>query len=172
MTKLAYQYVVLRCVPRVDREEFVNVGVVLYCQATDFLQVAWSVDADRLRALDPGVDVDHLGEALSFVEGVCVGDKRGGAASDKPTGTRFGFLRAPQEHRPPARPRPRRRHHRPRPPARPPPHHPRRLTRREVCAEREHADPPEVSGGSALLFFGSFAAGRGQTGTSSTAPTA
>ena len=96
MTKLAYQYVVLRCVPRVDREEFVNVGVVLYCQATDFLQVAWSVDADRLRALDPGVDVDHLGEALSFVEGVCVGDKRGGAASDKPTGTRFGFLRAPK----------------------------------------------------------------------------
>ena len=96
MTKLAYQYVVLRCVPRVDREEFVNVGVVLYCQATDFLQVAWSVDADRLRALDPGVDVDHLSEALSFVEGVCAGDKRGGAASDKPTGTRFGFLRAPK----------------------------------------------------------------------------
>ena len=96
MTKLAYQYVVLRCVPRVDREEFVNVGVVLYCQATDFLQVAWSVDADRLKALDPGVDVEHLSEALSFVEGVCVGDKRGGAASDKPTGTRFGFLRAPK----------------------------------------------------------------------------
>jgi hypothetical protein len=96
VTKLAYQYVVLRCVPRVDREEFVNVGVVLYCQATDFLQVAWSVDADRLRALDPRVDVDHLAEALSFVEGVCAGDKRGGAASDKPTGTRFGFLRAPK----------------------------------------------------------------------------
>ena len=35
--RLAYQYVVLRCVPRVDREEFVNVGVVVYCQATDFL---------------------------------------------------------------------------------------------------------------------------------------
>ena len=43
-----YQYVVLRCVPRADREEFLNVGVVVYCQATDFLQAAWSVDRERL----------------------------------------------------------------------------------------------------------------------------
>ena len=40
---MPYQYVVLRCVPRVDREEFVNVGVVLYCQAADFLGVTWHV---------------------------------------------------------------------------------------------------------------------------------
>ena len=40
---LAYQYVVLRCVPRVEREEFINVGVVLYCQASDYLDVRWSV---------------------------------------------------------------------------------------------------------------------------------
>jgi Protein of unknown function (DUF3037) len=95
-SKLAYQYVALRCVPRVDREEFLNVGVVVYCQAADYLGVAWSVDADRLRALDPRVDVDHLCEALSFIEGVCAGDERGGAASDKPIGTRFGFVRAPR----------------------------------------------------------------------------
>ncbi len=61
--KLAYQYVTLRCVPRVDREEFVNVGVVLYCHATDFLRAAWNVDADRLRALDPRLDVDQVCEA-------------------------------------------------------------------------------------------------------------
>jgi hypothetical protein len=96
MTRLAYQYVVLRCVPRVDREEFLNVGVVVYCQAADFLQAAWQVDEDRLRALDPRIDVDHLCEALAFVEGVCAGDERGGAAAGKPIGTRFGFLRAPR----------------------------------------------------------------------------
>ena len=45
VSRLAYQYVVLRCVPRVDREEFLNVGVVVYCQAADFLEVAWNVDA-------------------------------------------------------------------------------------------------------------------------------
>ena len=58
--RLAYQYVVLRCVPRPDREEFVNVGVVLYCQADGFLEVAWQVDPDRLRALDPLLDLAQV----------------------------------------------------------------------------------------------------------------
>ena len=82
--------------PRVDREEFVNVGVVLYCQAADFLDVAWHVDRDRLRALDPRLDVDQVCEALAFVEGVCAGDARGGAAAGEPLGQRFGFLKAPR----------------------------------------------------------------------------
>ena len=91
-----YQYVALRCVPRPDREEFVNVGVVLYCQAHDYLAVASSVDPDRLRALDPGIDPAQVDDALRFVEGVCAGDPRGGPAAGQPTGTRFGFLRAPR----------------------------------------------------------------------------
>ncbi len=96
MSKLAYQYVVLRCVPRVDREEFVNVGVVLYCHATDFLDVSWRVDRDRLQAFDPGLDIDQVCEALSFVEGVCAGDERGGAAASAPISQRFGFVKAPR----------------------------------------------------------------------------
>jgi hypothetical protein len=95
-TPLAYQYVVLRCVPRVEREEFVNVGVVLYCQASDFLDVRWSVDPDRLRLLDPQLDLDQVCEALAFVAGVCAGDQRGGTAAEQPIGTRFGFLMAPR----------------------------------------------------------------------------
>ena len=94
--KLPYQYVVLRCVPRVDREEFINVGVVLYCQASDFLEARWHVDADRLRAFDPQVDVDQVCDALAFVDGVCAGDGRGGAAGRAPIGQRFGFLKAPR----------------------------------------------------------------------------
>jgi len=93
---LAYQYVVLRCVPRVDREEFLNVGVVLYCQAADFLGVAWDADAQRLDVAFPGLDVGQVCEALDFVEGVCAGDARAGAAADKPMGQRFGFLKAPK----------------------------------------------------------------------------
>ncbi|MCY7394964.1 MAG: DUF3037 domain-containing protein [Nocardioides sp.] len=96
MTRLPYQYVALRCVPRVDREEFVNVGVVVYCQAADFLGAAWHVDADRLRALHPGLDVDQVCDALGFVDGVCAGDARAGAAADSPVGQRFGFLKAPR----------------------------------------------------------------------------
>ena len=91
-----YQYVVLRCVPRVEREEFLNVGVVLYCQAGDYLDVRWSVDRERLRALDPGLDLDQVCEALAFVEGVCAGDARGGSAAEQTIGTRFGFLVAPR----------------------------------------------------------------------------
>ena len=94
--KQPYQYVVLRCVPRVDREEFINVGVVLYCQAAGYLDVLWHVDADRLRALDPQVDVDQVGDALSFIGGVCAGDERGGAAAQAGISQRFGFLKAPR----------------------------------------------------------------------------
>ena len=94
--KLAYQYVVLRCVPRPDREEFLNVGVVLHCQAADFLDVVWLVDADRLRSLDAGIDVDQVCEALAFVDGVCRGDDRGGEAARQSLGQRFGFLKAPR----------------------------------------------------------------------------
>lgn len=96
MSSMAYQYVVLRCVPRVDREEFLNVGVVLYCQAVDHLAASWHVDPDRLRALDPRIDVEQVCDALTFIEGVCAGDERGGAAAGHPIGQRFGFLKAPR----------------------------------------------------------------------------
>ena len=94
--RLAYQYVVVRCVPRVDREEFLNVGVVVYCQAADFLQVAWEVDRDRLTATFPDLDCRQVSEGLEFIEGVCAGDARAGAAADVPLGQRFGFLKAPR----------------------------------------------------------------------------
>lgn len=96
MTKLSYQYVVLRCVPRVDREEFLNVGVVIYCQSADYLDVAWHVDRERLGVLDPRIDLDQVCEALAFIDGICAGDERAGAAADEPIGQRFGFLRSPK----------------------------------------------------------------------------
>lgn len=103
-----YQYVALRCVPRVDREEFVNVGVVLYCQAADFLGSASLVDGDRLRALDPDIDLDAVRHALAAVEQVCRGEAHidfgvgsratayGVRDGKDDQGTRFGFLRAPR----------------------------------------------------------------------------
>jgi hypothetical protein len=93
---LPYQYVVLRCVPRVDREEFVNVGVVVYCEQAGFLQAAWSVDRERLVTLSPRLDIDAVCEGLDFVRGVCAGDDSVGAVAGEPPGTRFGFLKAPR----------------------------------------------------------------------------
>jgi hypothetical protein len=92
-----YQYVVLRCVPRVDREEFVNVGVILYCQARDFLRSASRVDPARLAAVGgDGLDVDDVAEALAAIEAVCLGDGPAGSPAAEPTGVRFGFLSAPR----------------------------------------------------------------------------
>ena len=91
-----YQYVVLRCVPRVDREEFVNVGVVLYCQTRDFLDSASHVDAPRLHALDPDLDVEAVRTALAAIEVVCRGDAAAGEVASAPAGIRFGFLSAPR----------------------------------------------------------------------------
>ena len=94
--RLAYQYVVLRCVPRPEREEFLNVGVVLHCQGADFLDASWSVDPGRLRALHPDLDTDQVCEALAFVDAVCRGDARAGEAARQSLGQRFGFLKAPR----------------------------------------------------------------------------
>jgi len=96
MSGMGFQYVVLRCVPRVDREEFVNVGVVLYCQQADFLEARCHVDPERLVALAPGLDLDAVRSALAAVEAVCRGDESAGAAGRTPLGTRFGFVTAPR----------------------------------------------------------------------------
>jgi hypothetical protein len=94
--RMGFQYVVLRCVPRVDREEFVNVGVVLYCQDADFLACASYVDEARVQALSAAVDVEAVRSALVAADAVCRGDGSAGAAGRAPLGTRFGFLSAPR----------------------------------------------------------------------------
>lgn len=91
-----FQYVVLRCVPRVDREEFVNVGVVLYCQDADFLGCASHVDEGRLAALGSATAPGSVRSALAAMTAVCQGDDAAGEAGRAPLGTRFGFLSAPR----------------------------------------------------------------------------
>ena len=94
---MGFQYVVLRCVPRVDREEFVNVGVVLYCQQAELpRRRAATSTAPGCSPLAPDVDVDAVRSALAAVEAVCRGDESAGAAGRAPMGTRFGFVQAPR----------------------------------------------------------------------------
>ena len=90
-----FVYAVLRAVPRVDRGEFVNVGVVLYCQSLDFLRAAVALDEARLRALDRDVDLDAVASSAAAVEQACrapVGTARENAG----LATRFGMLTAPR----------------------------------------------------------------------------
>jgi hypothetical protein len=89
-----YQYVVLRLVPRVERQEFVNVGVVLHSQQADFIDGVFHLDAARARALDPDVDLDAVATALRTVCEVARGD--GGPPGLLSPGRRFGWLAAPR----------------------------------------------------------------------------
>lgn len=91
-----FEYAVLRAVPRVDREEFVNVGVVLYCQSMDFLAARTHLDPERLRALDEGVDVPALAGALVALAAVCAGDADAGPVGEQPAGARFRWVAAPR----------------------------------------------------------------------------
>ncbi len=93
--RYAFQYAVLRAVPRVDRGEFVNIGVILYCQQLELLRAAVAVDEVRLRALDPEVDLDAVRTAALATVGAChhgVGSARENAG----LATRFGMLVAPR----------------------------------------------------------------------------
>ncbi len=92
----AYQYLVLRCVPHVDREEFLNVGVVLYSQRAEFLRCATYLDPDRLLTLAPDLDLGAVGAALSAIKAVCRGDASAGLAGATALGARFGHLAAPR----------------------------------------------------------------------------
>ena len=96
MILLPYQYVVLRCVPRADREEFVNVGVVVYCEEARFLAAQHHVDEARIRALAPDLEPELVHQSVAWVAAVCRGAEHTGAAGLGPLGQRFGFLRAPR----------------------------------------------------------------------------
>ncbi|HEX2053917.1 MAG TPA: DUF3037 domain-containing protein [Actinomycetota bacterium] len=91
-----FEYFVLRFVPRVDREEFVNVGIVLYSQDFEFLDAACRVEEDRLRALAPGADLQDVKAALEAVETICRGEAGAGPAAGMGPRQRFDWLSAPR----------------------------------------------------------------------------
>ena len=93
MTRLPFQYVVLRCVPRVDREEFLNVGVVLYSQPADYLACASHLEERRLLSIAPELDLAAVRSALDGIAAVCAGS---GPSALTGLGQRFGWIAAPK----------------------------------------------------------------------------
>ncbi|WP_046727255.1 DUF3037 domain-containing protein [Streptomyces humi] len=91
-----FEYALLRVVPRVERGECINAGVIVYCRAKAYVGARTHLDEARLLALDPAADVAGVRAALGAVEGVCAGgDAAGHAAGDDP-GRRFRWLVAPR----------------------------------------------------------------------------
>jgi hypothetical protein len=93
---LPYVYAVMRAVPRVDRGECMNVGVILFCQARDLLDVTVHVDAERLQALDPHIDLAGLREALGAVQQACAAPVVDTAREGGGRGAVFRWLTAPR----------------------------------------------------------------------------
>lgn len=93
---VGYQYVVLRCVPSVVREEFLNVGVALYCQQAQFLSLGWNVDRDRLRAFAPSIEPGEVEAALAAAAVTCEVGSVQGRPDLGGLGPRFGWLAAPR----------------------------------------------------------------------------
>ena len=91
----AFQYATLRAVPRVDRGEFANVGVVLYCQGLDYLRASVAVDEVRLLALAGDVDLEAVAISAQAVVDACH-DPVGHARENTGLATRFGILTAPR----------------------------------------------------------------------------
>ncbi|MEH1166551.1 DUF3037 domain-containing protein [Micromonospora sp. CPCC 205539] len=88
-----FEYAVIRLVPRIERGELINVGVLLYCQQRDFLAARTHLDADRVRALAPDVDLPAVEAVLGSWNRTCAGD---GPATRMRLGERFHWLAAPR----------------------------------------------------------------------------
>ena len=95
-THAAYDYALIRVVPRVERGEFVNVGVVLSCKGNDFLEARVELDEARLRALDPSVDLETVRNHLAAFTAICAGGAEAGPIGGLPQRERFRWLTAPR----------------------------------------------------------------------------
>lgn len=90
----SYDYAVIRVVPRVERGEFMNVGVIVSCEKTGYLKAAVELDEARLRALDPRVDLATLRRHLQAMQRICAGGHDAGPIGLLPQRARFHWLTA------------------------------------------------------------------------------
>ena len=89
-----FEYAVIRVMPRVEREEFMNVGVILYCSSQGFLQTKYALNETRLRAFAPELDFSEVNERLQAFEKICGGRQQGGGIGQLPISGRFRWLTA------------------------------------------------------------------------------
>lgn len=90
-----FQYAVLRLVPRVEREEFLNVGVIVFCRTRRFLAARVALDPRRTRALAPDIDLEAVREHLDARVRIAAGDPEAGPIAALPQSERFHWLVAP-----------------------------------------------------------------------------
>jgi len=92
--KHLFEYAVIRVVPRVEREEFLNIGVILYCAKQQFLQAKYLLDEARLKAFYSDLDIVELKEHVCSIERICKGSKEAGPIGKLDIASRFRWLTA------------------------------------------------------------------------------
>ena len=80
--KYLYEYAVIRLVPKVEREEFLNVGVILFSKQAKYIKVLFKVDPERLKAFDCELEIDEVEKNLQSFEKICCSDKEAGRFAD------------------------------------------------------------------------------------------
>jgi hypothetical protein len=91
-----YDYAIVRVVPRVERGEFVNAGVIVCCAPEDFLEARIELDEARVRALDPTLELETIRTALAAIPAICAGGQGAGALGQLSLRERFDWLVAPR----------------------------------------------------------------------------
>lgn len=89
-----FEYAVIRVVPRVEREEFLNIGIVLFCTKQKFLKMKYVLDEVRLKAFSAKIDIEELKEHLHSFERICAGNQNGGPIAQLEIASRFRWLTA------------------------------------------------------------------------------
>jgi hypothetical protein len=92
----SFDYAIVRVVPRVERGELINAGVILSCPTRDYLAARIALDEARLRALSPATDIVEVALALASIPKIAAGDPAGGPIAALPRGERFHWLVAPR----------------------------------------------------------------------------
>jgi hypothetical protein len=94
--RATYDYAIVRVAPRVEREEFVNAGIILFCRTRDYLEARVELDAARLAALAPDLDVPDVQRHLASIPRVCAGGPDSGPIGRLTQSQRFNWLVAPR----------------------------------------------------------------------------
>ena len=87
-----YDYAIVRVVPKVEREEFVNVGVIVSCPAKAFLDARIELDEERLKVLDPSLDIESIRTHLATIPAICAGGEQAGPIGQLSQRKRFHWL--------------------------------------------------------------------------------
>jgi hypothetical protein len=92
----SYDYAVIRVVPRVERGEFINVGVIIWCSSKDLLEARFDLQEQRIRALHPGADLESIRRHLESIAIICRGGEQAGSLGKLSKRERFDWLIAPR----------------------------------------------------------------------------